>query len=474
MVNQQKITNNQISDIVTLIAQVLQIPEYMVNDQLSYRSIMQWDSLAHINLMLALETTYGITIEPDTIVTLSSVAQIKAYVHGAFQSIPAQTAASLEPQAETAAVYRGLAGVTFDQSQITLIDGKQGRLQYRGYSIHDLVEQTTFEETAFLLLNGQLPTTAELQQFKQQLVAAREIPATILDLIQLLKDGHPTEVLRTCLSALATFDAERFDGSAPASEARTIRLIAQIPCLIAAHHAIRQGKTPIQPNPALDHAANFLYMLQESIPSQQAQQIVNQILILHADHSANASTFTARVVAGTRSDWYAALTAAIAAFAGPLHGGAIEQVITMIQAIGTPEQAADYVANLQANNQPVMGFGHRVYQTEDPRARHLRKAAQALSEQSDNNYYAILEAVVQAMRPYMAKGIDVNVDFYASVIYHLLGIPHDLFVPAFIVGRTVGWLAQIQEQYANNILIRPLLAYVGPIDQPYRALNQRQ
>jgi len=434
---------------------------------------MQWDSLAHINLMLALETTYGVTIEPDTIVTLSSVAQIKAYMQGTLQPTSTHTA-GIETQTDGGVVYRGLAGVTFDQSQITLIDGKQGRLQYRGYSIHDLVEQTTFEETAFLLLNGQLPTTTELDQFKHQLVAAREIPATILELIQLLKDGHPTEVLRTCLSALATFDAERLDGSVTATKARSIRLIAQMPCLIAAHHAIRQGKTPIQPNPTLDHAANFLYMLQGTIPSQQAQQIVNQILILHADHSANASTFAARVVAGTRSDWYAALTAAIAAFAGPLHGGAIEQVIAMIQAIGTPERAADYVANLQANNQPVMGFGHRVYQTEDPRARHLRKAAQALSAQSDNNYYAILEAVVQAMRPYMAKGIDVNVDFYASVIYHLLGIPYDLFVPAFIVGRTVGWLAQIQEQYANNILIRPLLAYVGPIDQPYPALSQRQ
>ncbi|ABX04674.1 MAG TPA: citrate (Si)-synthase [Herpetosiphon sp.] len=473
MVNPQKITNNQISDITNLIAQVLQIPEYMVTDQLSYRSIMQWDSLAHINLMLALETTYGVTIEPDTIVTLSSVAQIKAYMQGTLQPTSTHTA-GIETQTDGGVVYRGLAGVTFDQSQITLIDGKQGRLQYRGYSIHDLVEQTTFEETAFLLLNGQLPTTTELDQFKHQLVAAREIPATILELIQLLKDGHPTEVLRTCLSALATFDAERLDGSVTATKARSIRLIAQMPCLIAAHHAIRQGKTPIQPNPTLDHAANFLYMLQGTIPSQQAQQIVNQILILHADHSANASTFAARVVAGTRSDWYAALTAAIAAFAGPLHGGAIEQVIAMIQAIGTPERAADYVANLQANNQPVMGFGHRVYQTEDPRARHLRKAAQALSAQSDNNYYAILEAVVQAMRPYMAKGIDVNVDFYASVIYHLLGIPYDLFVPAFIVGRTVGWLAQIQEQYANNILIRPLLAYVGPIDQPYPALSQRQ
>jgi len=249
MVNPQKITNNQISDITNLIAQVLQIPEYMVTDQLSYRSIMQWDSLAHINLMLALETTYGVTIEPDTIVTLSSVAQIKAYMQGTLQPTSTHTA-GIETQTDGGVVYRGLAGVTFDQSQITLIDGKQGRLQYRGYSIHDLVEQTTFEETAFLLLNGQLPTTTELDQFKHQLVAAREIPATILELIQLLKDGHPTEVLRTCLSALATFDAERLDGSVTATKARSISTDctnALLDCSSSCDSP-RKNTNPAQPN----------------------------------------------------------------------------------------------------------------------------------------------------------------------------------------------------------------------------------
>ncbi|HYF63321.1 MAG TPA: citrate/2-methylcitrate synthase [Herpetosiphonaceae bacterium] len=471
-----------LSHLEDLIAQVLHIPKSTVTDDLEYQSIMEWDSLSHINLMLALETTYGISIDPDTITHLNSVVRIRSHIlQAATQQWAGANAIAAQPtmspsDSSTAAegVHRGLTGVIFDRSRISLIDGQAGKLLYRGYSIHDLATRSTFEETAYLLLFGQLPLPGELADFSAQLKAARAIPLPILDLIQHMRHCHPMMVLRTAISMLAAFDEDRDSTDPRALQRRGIRLIAQTPTLVAAHQAIRTGKQPPAPHPTLGHAANFLYMLQGAVPDERAAAIVDRVLILHADHSSNASAFAARVVAGTRADFYAALTAAAAAFAGPLHGGALEQVMTMLEAIGAPERAADYVAALRARNEPVMGFGHRVYQTEDPRAHHLREAARALSHEcGEPRWYAILEAIVAAMRPYIEKGIDVNVDFYASVIYHLLGLPADLFVPAFVVGRMPGWIAQIHEQYANNILIRPLLKYVGAEDLTYQPLGQR-
>ena len=232
---------------------------------------------------------------------------------------------------------------------------------------------------------------------------------------------------------MVAFDDERSDDSAEARRRWAVRLIAQVPTLVAIHEAVRRGREPVPPSTTLAHAANFLYMLSGEVPSDRIARVLDQDLILHADHSANASAFAARVVAGTQADPYAALTAAIAAFAGPLHGGAVENVMQMIQEIGEPERAAEYVAERQARHKPVMGFGHRVYRTEDPRARHMRQAVRELSEVlGEPKWYAILEKIVQAMRPYAEKGIDVNVDFYAGVVYQLLGIPQDLSVPAFI------------------------------------------
>lgn len=453
--------------IEALIAQVLQISESQVTDDLEYQSIMEWDSLAHVNLMLALEQAYGVAIDVDTIVQLNSVAAIRAHIWPSRE-------AEFEKVVQKTAVHRGLSGVVFDRTRTTLIDGREGKLLYRGYSIHDLVAHSTFEETAYLLLHGELPTREELEKFDAELKSARSVPVPVFEIIRNVQNAHPTEVLRTSVSSLAAFDDERSDLSAESARQRAVRLISQVPILIAAHHAIRCGKQPVQPSLTLSHAANFLYMLLGEVPTEQSARIIDRILILHADHGSNASAFTARVVAGTRSDMYATMTAAISAFAGALHGGAIENVMPMVQEIGEPKRAAEYVERLRANNEPVMGFGHRVYQKEDPRARHLRQAAQEISvELNEPKWYNILEAIVDAMRPYMDKGVDVNVDFYASIIYHMLNVPHDLFVTAFVVGRMPGWITQVQEQYANNILIRPLMQYVGDTDIPYTPIEER-
>ena len=376
--------------------------------------------------------------------------------------------------AEEIQIHRGLTGVYFDRSETSFIDGRAGKLQYRGYAIDDLATHSTFEETAYLLLRGALPTRAELDAFEAELKAARPIPGELLDVIRLVQDAHPMDVLRTAVSALAAFDLETADKSPEATLRKGLRLTAQVPTIVMAHHAIRAGRDPVEPSATLSHAANFLYMLEGEEPSTDAAQLMDTDFILHAEHGSNASSFTARVVAGTQADLHSAVTAAIAALSGPSHGGAAENVMKMAQAIEEPERAADYVKELRSRSEPIMGFGHRVYRAEDPRARHLREGVRRLSqEKGEPKWYGILEAVVEAMRPYGRLGVHVNVDFYAGVIYYLHGIPQDLFVPIFAVGRVPGWTVQVLEQMANNILIRPLLQYVGPLDQQYVPIAER-
>ena len=371
-------------------------------------------------------------------------------------------------------IHRGLQGVYFDRSRASFIDGREGKLLYRGYSIHDLAERSTFEETAYLLLYGELPAQDELDAFEAELRAAREIPDAVVDVIRATQDGHPMDVLRTAVSALATFDPELGDDSQEATLRKGLRLTAQAPVVVATHHAVRHGDEPLAPDPSLSHAANFLYMLKRERPTDGAARLLDKDFVLHAEHGSNASSFTARAVAGTQADLHAAITAAIAALKGPAHGGAAENVMRMAQEIGEPERAAGYVQQLRANREPVMGFGHRVYRAEDPRARHLREDVKQLSiEMEEPKWYAILEAVVEAMRPYARLGVNVNVDFYAGVIYYLNGIPEDLFVPIFALGRIPGWTVQVMEQFEHNILIRPLLQYVGEMDRPYVPIEER-
>jgi citrate synthase len=371
-------------------------------------------------------------------------------------------------------VFRGLKGVYFDRSPTTHIDGRKGELRYWGYSIHDLASHSTFEETAYLLLHGDLPNATQLKAFDEQLKTTRLLPPAIIDIIRATQSGHPMDVLRTAVSALATFDPDTGDNSSAAILRKTIRLSSQIPMIVAAHHRIRQGLETIAPDQELGHAAHFLYQLSGEIPSADAARLMDLDFILHAEHGSNASSFTARVVTGTDANLHAAMTAAIAALSGPAHGGAAEDVMHMAREIGDPANAADYVKRKRANKEAIMGFGHRVYRAEDPRARHLRDGVERLSiEKGEPQWNEILKALVEAMKPYSRLGVNVNVDFYSGVIYHLNGIPEDLFVPIFAIGRVPGWSLQVMQQQENNILIRPLLEYNGPDLRTYRPIADR-
>ena len=371
-------------------------------------------------------------------------------------------------------IYRGLKGVYFDRSPATYIDGQAGELRYYGYSIHDLAAHSTFEETAYLLLHAELPDQAELAEFDRSLKAERQLPEPIFDIIKSICTAHPMDVLRTAVSALAAFDPDTADNSAEATIRKGIRLSSQVPIIVAAHQRLRQGKALIAPDQTLGHAANFLAMLSGEAPSEGTARLMDLDFILHAEHGSNASSFTARVVAGTDANLHAAVTAAIGALSGPAHGGAAENVMKMAREIGDPDEAKAYVKAKRANREAIMGFGHRVYRAEDPRARHLRDGVERLSvEKGEPQWNQILVALVEAMQPYSRHGVNVNVDFYSGVIYHLHGISQDLFVPIFAVGRVPGWTLQVLQQMESNILIRPLLQYNGPDLKTYTPLQDR-
>ncbi|MFZ1920391.1 MAG: citrate/2-methylcitrate synthase [Xanthobacteraceae bacterium] len=371
-------------------------------------------------------------------------------------------------------IHRGLKGVYFDRSPCTFIDGRVGELRYRGYSIHDLAEHSSFEETAWLLLHGNLPTKTQLAEFDAALKSARELPAPIFDIIRTIKSAHPMDVLRTAASALAAFDPDTADNSREAVLRKGLRLTSQVPMIVAAHARLRDGREPVAASRGLSHAANLLWMLKGEKPSADAVQLIDRDLVLHAEHGSNASSFTARVVIGTEANLHAAVTAAIAALSGPAHGGAAEDVMKMAEEIGDPAHAADYVRDKRKAGEPITGFGHRVYRAEDPRARHMRAGVERLSkEMGQPRWYEILQAVVAAMAPYARHGVNVNVDFYSGVVYHLLGVKRDLFVPIFAIGRVPGWVVQALEQMENNILIRPLTLYSGPDARAYVPIERR-
>lgn len=369
---------------------------------------------------------------------------------------------------------RGLKDVVLDTTQSSFIDGEAGVLLYRGYNIHDLAENSNFEEVCYLLLYGALPKRAQLDDFKKRLVAARSLPEPVLQVIRLVQSAHPMDVLRTAASALSAFDPDVEDNSREANLRKSERLIAKFPTIVAAHHRIRRGLEPIAPREDLDHAANFLYMLEGTDPSPEAVDAMDLDFLLHAEHGANASAFAARVTASTLSDMHSAIVTAIGTLKGPLHGGAAEAVQKMTNEIGTPERAQEYIREKLARHDRIMGFGHRVYRAEDPRARHMREKSRTLGEKlGHEEWYKILTQVEKDMAPYQSRGIYVNVDFYAGSVYSLLGLPEDLFVPIFAIGRIPGWCIEILEQYENNMLIRPLLEYVGPRDLQYVPIDQR-
>ena len=372
-------------------------------------------------------------------------------------------------------IHRGLKDIYLDRTKSSYIDGKNGKLYYRGFNINELANNSTFEEVSYLLIHGELPNKSELAEITRWMACAREIPSEIITLIDSIKHLHPMDVLRTIISALAAFDNNLADESMDANIERGLSITAKAPSIVAAHVRLRNGDKYIPPNPNLSHAANFLYMLNGREPDLLDAKLIDKDLILHAEHGLNASSFTARVVASTQSDMYSALTAGIAALKGPAHGGAAEGVMKQAQDIGDESNTAEYVKNLLSSGGRIMGFGHRVYKTADPRALILKVDAKNLSERKGNpKWFSILQSLAVCMEPYEKKGICENVDFWTGAIYNLLEIPDDIFVSIFALARIPGWTAQVTEQLNNNILIRPLLDYVGELDKPYIAIEERK
>jgi citrate synthase len=371
---------------------------------------------------------------------------------------------------------KGLEGVVATTSSICYIDGDQGVLAYRGYDIHDLAENSTFEEVCYLLWFGRLPSRAELQDLQAQLWRESELDPGVINLLrQVPKHVDPMDMLRTAVSALSFFDPDEKANNAEANLRKSIRLTAQIAMLVAYYDRLRKGRHLVEPDPALSHAGNFLYMLNGKKPSPEAERALDVALVLHADHELNASTFAARVTAATLSDMHSAITSAIGALKGPLHGGANEAVFSLLEAIDrSGSDPVEYVRSLLAQNKKIPGFGHRVYRTEDPRAIHLRQMSRDLGKAQGEPKWLEMSERIQELVSH-EKGLHANVDFYSASTYHALGIDVDLFTPVFAVSRISGWTAHVLEQLADNRLIRPRADYVGPeYRQPYYAEEERK
>jgi len=375
------------------------------------------------------------------------------------------------------AVSTGLRGVVAASSSIGDVNGEKGELIYQGLDIHDLATKSTFEEVVFLLWNGRLPKRTELDELKSNLALSYELPGQIVELIKGMyqrvpASAEPMDALRTVVSAMAMFDEESRDLSRDASIRVATRLTARFPTIVAAIDRVRNHLDPVAPNPNLNIATNFLYMLKGEMPDEFDAHVMDVALILQADHELNASTFTARVVAGTLADMYSCVTAALGALSGPLHGGANTAVMKTLLEIGSLEKVESYIKDALAKKKKIMGFGHAVYRTEDPRATHLRRFSKEMGERKgDTKWYEMTARIEQLMKS--SKGLLPNVDAYSASTYYMMGIPLDLYTPIFAISRISGWTAHILEQYADNKLIRPRAEYVGPRNVPYVPIDER-
>jgi citrate synthase len=374
---------------------------------------------------------------------------------------------------ETTAASAGLRGVVAAQSSIGDVNGEQGILIYQGYDIHDLAEHSTFEEVVFLLWNGRLPKQDELDDLNARIRANYKIPGEIIAGMKYMpKDADPMDVLRTCVSALDFYDKDGHGTDSENAHKAAVKITGQIGTIVAAWERIRNGKDPITPDPSHGIAENFLYMLRGEKAEADEARMFDIALILHADHELNASTFTTRVVAGTLADMYGAVTAGIAALAGPLHGGANTAVMKMLTEIGDMSKVDAWVDDALEHKKKIMGIGHAVYKTEDPRATWLRKFSKEMADKKgEQKWYEMSQRIEQLMHE--KKGMFPNVDFYSASTYYLMGIPLDLFTPIFAVSRISGWTGHILEQYANNKLIRPRAEYIGKRDLKYTPIAER-
>ncbi|GBF82184.1 citrate synthase [Aphanothece sacrum] len=370
----------------------------------------------------------------------------------------------------------GLENIPAAKSSISFVDGQDGILEYRGISIQELANKSSFLECAYLLIWDQLPTQSQLEAFESEIRYHRRVKYRIRDMMKCFPEtGHPMDALQTSAAALGLFYARRALDDPEYIRQAVVRLLAKIPTMVAAFHQMRRGNDPVQPHDKLDYGANFLYMLTERKPNALAAKVFDVCLTLHAEHTMNASTFSAMVTASTLTDPYAVIASAVGTLAGPLHGGANEEVLVMLEEIGSVEKVSPYIEKRVANKEKIMGFGHRVYKVKDPRATILQGLAEQLFEETGRDeYYEIaleLERVVE--EKFGQKGIYANVDFYSGLVYRKLGIPTDLFTPIFAIARVAGWLAHWKEQLAVNRIFRPTQVYVGSHNMPYIPIEKR-
>ena len=368
---------------------------------------------------------------------------------------------------------KGLEGVVAASTRLSDVRGDVGQLIYCGYDINELAGQVTFEEVVHLLHHDHLPNRAELDELKGLLAVKRELPKGVVEIIKRFpKDTLPMHAIRTAVSALGCFDPEADNDSMDENRLKALRLVARIPMITAYFHRHRQGKSLLPPDPTLGEAANFLYLIDGEKPSEEKVNTLDMCYVLHADHGMNASTFSARVTIATLSDMYSAVTSAIGTLKGPLHGGANEGVIKMLQEVGSLDRVDAYIADALAQRKKIMGIGHRVYKTLDPRAPHLKRMAQILSAKiGEPKWIQMSERIAEIMLK--EKNLQANVDFYSATVYYSLGIPTDLFTPIFAIARAAGWTAHVLEQLADNRLIRPQSQYVGPVGLKVVPIDER-
>ena len=381
---------------------------------------------------------------------------------------------------ENITISKGLEGIYIADTTLCKIDGQNGKLWYRGYPIETLAEKSTYEEVAFLLLYGHLPTRKELDTFTQKLISEREVPDAIENIIADFSGRmHPNDILRTCVSALPSFDTDMADKSSDANLERAIKLTAKMPTIVAMIGRYKQGKPVLQPSAKLSHSANFLYMLTGKEPDKESSKLIDLMFILHAEHGSNASTFSTLVTGSTLADVYAAVVAGISTLRGPLHGGADEAALNMMKAIGEPDNTEAYIEDALAGKQRIMGFGHRVYKAYDPRAKIVYNYLKSFMQKTtDPKIEKLLEIAIRAEKLMeeklsKTKGIWPNIDFFAGPLYTAMEIPSDLFTPVFAASRVVGWTAHLFEYWQNNRLFRPLDHYVGQLDLKYVPIDQR-
>lgn len=455
------------TNIYDFIAECLGIEKNLLNADTSYQSISEWDSFRHVNLMLKLEKEYGVRINERDILKLTSVNAIEKFINSF--TLPNRATESSEQELEARNIHRGLNGIYFDNTTITSIDGEKGKLLYRGYEIEEIAQLSNYEEICYLLIFGSLPTATELEIFKKSLIKKRNISYATLEFISRFNQLSFIDLLKSFLSTFSLLETQGHS-----SLEIGLDLISKLPLVVGYQKCLRENLAIPSIDPTASFAKSFLSLIIGREPSEESVRMLEQVMIIHADHGSNASSFVARVAASTGTNFYSAIVAAISTFSGELHGGALEKVIKMLDEIGCRDNVSAYIKKKIDNGRPIYGYGHRIYRTEDPRAKLMRELAKKISiAHNDTQYFNILEAINDEMKAHTKYGVNVNVDFYAAVIYHFLGIPHDMFIAVFIISRVVGWTAQIMEQEANNILIRPRLNYIGRKEEKYRPIHER-